>query len=446
MLLFRLGILIIFFLSLALRFWNLGQFNTLVFDEVYYAKFANNYLTQTPFFNSHPPLTEYLVALGMWVGSFVKASPDMTNNLTGSWRSTFSYRWLNALVGSFFPLILGAIAYQLNHRRSYSLIVVFVAAVEGLFLVESRYALNNIYLVNFGLLGCLFFLLFLNHNRYIFLAISGFFFGLSPGIKWNGLGFLLGIYLLIGLVYLFNFQQLKYLYLRQELAIFENITKTKLSLLIFNLLIIPVFVYSIIWLPYLLLNNTDSWWGVHQKIWSFHQSVGSSSEVHPYCSKWYSWLVMARPIAYFYETKNTSSGTIIYNVHALGNPILWWFSTVSVLSILLLILLKLSIKNYHYDYPIFIFILINYFANLLPWIKVSRCTFLYHYMSSYSFALLSIAWVIEQCLKSSCLIHRRLGIIILFLITVAFIYWLPIYLGLPLSQKEFNLRMLLHWI
>ena len=128
---FTLIILLFFLVSLALRFWNLGQFNTLVFDEVYYAKFANHYLTRTPFLNSHPPLTEYLIAVGMWLGSLFPASPDIINNLTGSWRSTLSYRWLNALTGSFFPLILGAIAYQLTYRRSYTIVVTLLATLEG---------------------------------------------------------------------------------------------------------------------------------------------------------------------------------------------------------------------------------------------------------------------------------------------------------------------------
>jgi len=43
------GWLLCFFVCVALRFWGLSRFNTLVFDEVYYAKFANNYLTRTPF-------------------------------------------------------------------------------------------------------------------------------------------------------------------------------------------------------------------------------------------------------------------------------------------------------------------------------------------------------------------------------------------------------------
>ncbi len=45
--------------------WQLERFNTLVFDEVYYAKFANDYLTKTPFFNAHPPLSQYIIAIGI---------------------------------------------------------------------------------------------------------------------------------------------------------------------------------------------------------------------------------------------------------------------------------------------------------------------------------------------------------------------------------------------
>ncbi len=150
---FSMGIAAVFLLSVSLRFWGLSRFNTLVFDEVYYAKFANNYLTRTPFFDGHPPLSKYIIAIAIWLGSHLPFGQDAVNSLTGSMRSTWSYRWLNALTGSFIPLVVAGIAYQLSHRRSYALIAALFAAADGLFLVESRYALNNVYLVIFGLLG-----------------------------------------------------------------------------------------------------------------------------------------------------------------------------------------------------------------------------------------------------------------------------------------------------
>ena len=62
---FNLSILAIFLFSLAIRFWDLSQFNTLVFDEVYYAKYGNEYLIGKDFFQSHPPLSQYLIAISI---------------------------------------------------------------------------------------------------------------------------------------------------------------------------------------------------------------------------------------------------------------------------------------------------------------------------------------------------------------------------------------------
>ncbi|NEO00210.1 MAG: phospholipid carrier-dependent glycosyltransferase, partial [Moorea sp. SIO3I7] len=105
---FSIGMTAIVLLSLALRFWGLGRFNRLVFDEVYYAIFANNYLTGTSFFNPHPPLSQYIIAIGIWIGSHLPFGQDTVNELTGSLRSTWSYRWLNALTGSLIPIVVAA--------------------------------------------------------------------------------------------------------------------------------------------------------------------------------------------------------------------------------------------------------------------------------------------------------------------------------------------------
>ncbi len=439
---FYVALLVIFLVSLALRFWRLGQFNKLVFDEVYYAKYGNYYLIGKTFFNSHPPLSQYIIAIGIWLGSHFPASPEMVNDLTGSARSTFSYRWLNALTGSFIPLIVGAIAYQLTYRDRYTLIVTLLAACDGLFLVESRYALNNIYLVLFGILGQLFFLLAVNANRILYLTFSGVFFGAAVAIKWNGLGFLLGVYLLLAFVFIGNLFKHQSRQSRSE-SLFDKIQSIQPLHLAFNLTIVPLFIYSILWLPHLIMNPQDGFEELHQKIWSFHHRIGNTPEVHPYCSKWYSWLIMWRPIAYFYQATSTNTGKIIYDVHAMGNPFLWWFSTGAILFIIIFIILSVlgKLNCDRQTRWLLIYILINYASNLLPWLSVTRCTFIYHYMASYVFAWLALAWVIERGLQSQDINYRRLGLLAIILVIIAFIYWLPIYLGIPLSQQGFSLRM-----
>jgi dolichyl-phosphate-mannose--protein O-mannosyl transferase len=452
---FAIGMMGIFLISLGLRFWHLGQFNELVFDEFYYAKFANYYLIGKQFFNSHPPLGQYLIALGIWLGSKLPATPETMNDLTGSLRSTFSYRWLNAFTGAFIPLTVGAIAYHLTNRRSYALIVAFLAASEGLFLVESRYALNNIYLVIFGLLGELFFILALKSNNFTSnITISGMFFGASASVKWNGLGFLLGIYLLLFINWLIKKISDNNDYTQTHYLTSNNLSKINFIHLITYLGLLPLAVYCLLWIPHLLMNpDFGGFWEIQQKILSFHESIGNGEKVHPYCSSWYSWLVLWRSIGYFYEKTTAANGnTVIYDVHALGNPILWWLSTVSIgLFFWLignqLISLKIFKNNLSLQTNLGLFILCNYVANLLPWLKISRCTFLYHYMSSYVFAWLALAWILDRCMIEGSKTEKNTAIIILIMIAIAFIFWLPIYLGLPLSPAGFRMRMLFpSWI
>jgi dolichyl-phosphate-mannose--protein O-mannosyl transferase len=197
---FYLGMFAVFLMSLTLRFWELERFNTLVFDEVYYAKFANDYLTRTPFFNAHPPLSQYIIAIGIAIGTHLPFGKTAVNGLTGSMLSPWDYRWLNALTGSFIPLVVGALAYQLLRRRTFAFLAALFIACDGLFLVESRYALNNIYLVLFGILGQVFILKSVENTgkkRWLWLVLAGIGFGASAAIKWNVLWFLFGTYLIL---------------------------------------------------------------------------------------------------------------------------------------------------------------------------------------------------------------------------------------------------------
>ena len=203
---FWIGIAGIFILSFALRFWELERFNTLVFDEVYYAKFAHKYLNNIPFFDGHPPLGKYIIAIGIWLGNYLPFGQDTVNGLTGAMRSPWSYRWINAFFGTLIPLIVTGIAYQLSKRRAFALLAGFFATCDGIFLVESRYALINQYLVIFGLLGQLCLLLALNNYQYrrtTWLLLSGIAFGASVATKWNGLFFLLAVYALWAIVSIF---------------------------------------------------------------------------------------------------------------------------------------------------------------------------------------------------------------------------------------------------
>ncbi len=62
-------------------------------------------------------------------------------------------------------------------------------------------------------------------------------------------------------------------------------------------------------------------------------------------------------------------------------------------------------------------------------------------MTGVVFAFLAIAWLVERCVRSYRLELRAIGVTVTFVILVSFVFWMPIYLGLPLSPAAYKLRM-----
>jgi dolichyl-phosphate-mannose-protein mannosyltransferase len=456
------GLISVCAIAIFLRFWGLERFNVFVFDEVYYAKFANNYLTNTKFFNSHPPLSQYLIAIGIWIGDRLPIGRDSVNELTGSLRSTFSYRWINALFGSFIPPLVAALAYQLNQRLSYAFLAALFISLDGLFLVDSRYALNNIFLVFFGVLGQLLVIMAgkaIPNRRLLLLLIAGVAFGASAACKWNGLWFLLGIYILLFIARIW-----KIIKSDRQFSILTNTLLDRLAdlrpiELFFSLIIIPIAVYSLLWIPHLIQNPAPNFIDVQRAILNYHEEIGNGASVHPYCANWYTWPLLMRPLAYYFTEYKTD---YFYDVHAMGNPLLWWLalvavfgsiwviidrvrSTIKLLDIDRIILAPIEELNLNYI-TVPLFVLINYVANLLPWVRVTRCLYIYHYMGAILFAIMGLAWFVDIWLRSNSKVSQALGLTTIFGVAASFVFWLPIFLGLSIERTALSLRLWDFWI
>jgi dolichyl-phosphate-mannose--protein O-mannosyl transferase len=479
---FWIGLTGVFLLSLTLRFWGLGRFNTFVFDEVYYATFGNDYLTHVPFFDGHPPLGKLIIGLGIWLSSHLPFWKNEVNGFAGSLLSPINYRWINAFSGSFIPLIVAGIAYQLSYRRSFALLAGLFTACDGIFIVESRYALINQYIVIFGLLGQWFLLLALAHQRQqrrFWLIISGIALGASFATKWNGLCYLLGTYLIWIVAWAKHIATNKFsarppkdgvsiMSGRNLQSPLQNLTQLNIFQVLFYLGVIPVVTYAIIWIPHLQLDTRYDFVEVHKQILWFHERLGGNgSKIHPYCSAWYTWPLMIRPMAYFYGTTSSikdplpvmgpplpsGTGKVVYDVHAMGNPILWWFGLFALVFLVGMLVSQFVIpliKQKRLSAPtvlsvdtwIALYLVVLYAANILPWVTVTRCVFIYHYMTGVVFAFLAIAWLVDQCLRSYYKEFRFFGVTTIFLILFALVFWLPIYLGLPLSQESYEQRIM----
>lgn len=503
--------------SLVLRFWGLGRFNTLVFDEVYFANYGYNYLHSISFFDIHPPLGKLLISLGLHLADLVPWGKTIVTT-TDHWTlPSWHYRWFNAAVGSFIPLLGAALIQTITGRKRYGLIAGFLLALDGLLLVESRYALINVYLIFFGLLGHYFFfqaLLSSPQNpspwsRSVGLILAGLSLGACASVKWNGLGFLLSIYVLWGLAVMLsywrslhrNLNQIKlrlssslkaklfpqFLHplpsivhpillpsnqiLNQNLE--ENfqqdskpINSTATLLQKVSLLrpypfflyfgILPAIVYRLQWIPHLSLNPDFNFWELHRQVWNFNTHLGSGTEVHPYCSTWNTWPWLIRPVAYFFqEIKTPAQANLfglsatelprIYDVHAIGNPFLWWFSNIAILGLTIVLYCSVA-KSWKrplatVERDILIYLLVSYGTNWLPWALVSRCLYLYHYMPASLFSFFALGWYIDRGTGNADRFSQWISWGVLALVFFSFLYWLPIYLGLPLVPEGFHQRM-----
>lgn len=372
-------------LSLGLRLWGLGRLEGFVFDEVYFAQFAWNYLHNVPFFDGHPPLGKYIIALGI--------------KLTGFY--PWGYRWLNALVGSLIPVLTGLVTYELSRKRGLAWIAGYLVAMDGLVLVESRYALINVHLIALGLLG-----------QWLVLRRSGWggvFLGASVGVKWNALAYWLGGVL----------TAVKLRWQRWQIMVW--------------LTLVPLGVYWLVWLPHLAQNPGTDLWTLHQQMLGVHTRLGAGPEVHPYCSAWWSWPLMLRPMSYYYQNQ----GDWLVSVQAMGNPLLWWLVAVAVVASM-----PHGVRK---QCPWALqFALGNYLIHWLPWALVKRCIFIYHYLPALIFGCMVLAWWVERLWQRG---YRHWAGLVLLLPAVGLGFWLPIYLGLPLHRFWWQWRFWLpSWI
>lgn len=462
--------------SCGLRFWQLSRFNNLVFDEVYFVRFAQNYLSAAPSFDAHPPLGKYFIAAGIWLHSrLIAIAPAAWPSSLASSSASFSwgYRWMNALAGSCVPLVVMGFAYtigkqfgseqsgceQRDRLRTFAILSGLFVAIDGLFIVESRYGLINIYVVLLGLLGQWLWLLRSeaeNRQKRIGLGVgAGVCLGGAIATKWNGLGFVLS--LIVWSLWKRTLQRGAH---RQRKARFFLVEDAPaLVSFLFYIGLLSSATYAVAWLPHLWLTQ-ESFLTIHSSLLSFHQRLASDG--HSACSQWFTWPLLLKPIAYWYEEKNN----LAHAVNNMGNPALWWLSSAAIVIIFLdrSIQLKNGLSSrlsnklgktrspqrrqqHHASHHLTDFLLISYSTNWLPWLLVQRCTFIYLYMPAAVFSFMGLAWLISGWLQASASWIRLMGWVMFVVIVLAFLFWLPLSIGSPLSAEDLQLRWWLKsWI
>ncbi|MFA6493376.1 MAG: phospholipid carrier-dependent glycosyltransferase, partial [Patescibacteria group bacterium] len=331
--------------SFLLRIWQLGKIGDQIFDEVYFVKFAENYLSGVSFFDIHPPLGKLIIASALFFHN-----------------TSFTWRIMPAIFGTLL-IILGYFTGKELSSKIAGLFTAAILALDGMILVYSRTGLIDIFLAFFILLSFYLFLRFTNSKKLIYLILAGAAVGLAASVKYIGA--------LVLIVFLVMILERKISFRKYFLKFF------------LFLFIVP----AVIYLSFFLFNfhEKDFFFKVyewHQQ--SFNYNIGLK-DTHPYGSKWWSWFLLLRPIwLYFKEVNGQYVG-----VDGIGNPLAWWSS---------LVIVPLLIWGTAQKYKNHLIVLSGFLVFLLFWAPFNRVLFFYHAIPSFIFLSLGISLWLERLL------------------------------------------------
>jgi dolichyl-phosphate-mannose--protein O-mannosyl transferase len=493
----------------TLRYVNLGQPDKLVFDEVYYANEGQQLLDHSVEWRTatdtggqatasyadfvvHPPLGKWIIALGI---KMFEHSHLVTH--------AFGYRFTAALCGSLAVLIITRLARRMFRSTVLGVTAGLLMALDGMEFVLSRTAILDIFLMFFLLLATMFLVLDRDDRRKRWLQLidagldpsrpgrdgrprlswstvpwwrlaAGVSLGAACGVKWSGIWFVLVFALLI---------------LWWEGSVRRTVgsphpwrdallDETGWIVVMAGLALVT---YVATWTGWFLTD--DGWdrhhlatlgqheipiisalqnlWFYHTEMWHFHTTLTTP---HPYQSWPWQWLILGRPVAFYYSSDpGCGAPNCAAEILLLGTPALWWAFIPAIIGT---VWFGISRRDWRAA-----FILTGIAAGILPWFWYElgdRTMFYFYALPAEPFLILAVVYVLGALINApdysvlasrlrtttrmSAADRRLYGTIVAgaFVLLVALCFWwyYPLYVGSSIPYTSWLQRMLLgnRWV
>lgn len=386
------------------RWYRLGQPAAYVFDETYHVPAIRLIAEQDPrafewwhapiygddnYDWLHPPLAKYIQA-----GFF---------NHFG--RDAFAWRLASAVFGVLGIGLTFIVAQLVFKKTPLSLLAAFLLSLDGLWLVQSRVAMNDIFMVVWLLAAAASYLWYQRHRRPELLLVVGLFGGLGLATKWSAGFWLAGL-----LVW-------------EILAVLRERASKKIPWVIFSLVIVPLVVYIASYTPLFLEGKSFGYLiNLHQQIFQYEIYRGGS---HPYQSTPWQWLLNLRPVWYWHGENNQ-------NIYAINNPLLAWLELGGIaFAFSQLFKRKKTLKVAPLDLLIALWAI-----SFLPWLGSPRILFYYHYTPAVPLAAILLAYWLQNIYGRG---RKPLlkALLFVMLASLVWVFWLfyPRWVGLPVSSE-----------
>lgn len=443
-----------------------------MFDEWHFAAFVDNYLSGKYLFDIHPPFGKLTLSLAAKLGGYVNRNYTF-NNLGQPYGDLVYYpqRVVSASVGSLIPSVMYLIARALGLDPLVSATVGAMPLLDMLLCIESRLILTDSQLVLYSQLALLCALYLWatpksTPKRYMWLTLTAVFGACAVSTKWTAIVTpgLIALVSLTGAIFP----------LQGPLDLLEMAYAGALAIGIymgtfwvhFRLLplsgpgdaFMPIeFQQTLVGSEYYRQNDASKVAapGFVENFrylnWEMLRANSAIEMRHHWESAWHEWLYNARGILYIDEDAGSGNREMIYLI---SNPVLTVVSGCGVLFGLSLLLatpvilwrgrMSGALSAVRKRAGVVFVLVSGWVLNLVPYIGVRRCTFLYHVLPALQLASL-LAGVALQTVPSRR-VRTALCVAVVAAMAAAFWYWRAWTYALERSYDELKaLRWMPRW-
>lgn len=413
--------------------------NSTYFDEIYHARTAYEMIHNMYCYEmTHPPLGKAIMAIGILIFGMCP----------------FGWRFMGTLFGVIMVPVMYLLGKKLTKKTWLSSVITLLFTFDFMHFTQTRIATIDVFVTLFIMLMYFFMLCYYKLSFYdtpvkktfIPLALSGICMGLGCASKWTGVYAGLGLGVIFAAVMIRRYGEYRTAMKDpkgstegiEHQYVIDNYSSLMLKTLGFCVLafvVVPVIIYTLSYIPF----SDDSSRNVvgrmienQRQMYSYHSTLDAT---HPYSSTWYQWPVINRPILYYLEDAGEN---LKVGISAMGNPFVWWAGIPAFLYMIYLAIAKKERTS--------LFLAIGYLAQYVPWMGVSRCTFIYHYFPSVPFVVLMVGYSIYKITESKPKLK-----IAAFVYTAAviglFIAFYPVIAGYPTTVEYVkHLKWLSSWV
>ena len=141
---------------------------------------------------------------------------------------------------------------------------------------------------------------------------------------------------------------------------------------------------------------------------------------------------MKRPILYY---TGTIHNNIKEGISSFGNPLVWWTGIAAFIYMVYRLIVKKDKTA--------LFLIVAYLAQLLPWVFVTRTTYIYHYFPSVPFVVLMIGYTIYNLYNNVNTSNKRVlckatSYAYVALAILLFLMFYPVLSGYPCNEEYVN--------